>query len=63
MFHIENCKVVADSPNAILVESPELEKSIWVPQSQVCDESEVWKKGDEGTLIITDWIAEQKGLV
>lgn len=35
----------------------------WIPQSQVTDDSEVWKPGDQGKLVITEWIAEQKGLV
>jgi hypothetical protein len=35
----------------------------WIPQSQIEDESEVWKKGDEGTLVISEWIAEQKGIM
>lgn len=34
----------------------------WIPQSQVTDDSEVYRKGDEGKLVITRWIAEQKGL-
>jgi len=35
----------------------------WIPQSQIDDDSEVWKNGDEGTLVITEWIAEKKGLI
>lgn len=38
-------------------------EEIWIPLSQVDDSSEVQSKGDEGTLIITKWCAEQKGLV
>jgi len=63
MFHIENAKAVAQTDAALLIESTELEESTWFPQSQITDDSEVWKKGDEGTLIITDWIAEKKGLI
>lgn len=33
-----------------------------IPDSQITEDSEVWKEGDEGTLVITDWIADQKGL-
>lgn len=29
----------------------------WVPQSQITDDSEVWRKGDKGTLRITSWLA------
>ena len=35
----------------------------WIPKAQIDANSEVWKNGDEGTLIISEWIAEQKGLV
>lgn len=35
----------------------------WIPQSQVDDDSEVYEDGGEGTLIISEWIAIQKGLV
>jgi hypothetical protein len=35
---------------------------VWIPQSQIHDDSEVSKPGDEGDLIITQWIAEQKGI-
>lgn len=36
----------------------------WMPRSQIHDDSEVWDdmNNDEGKLVITQWIAEQKGL-
>ena len=34
----------------------------WIPKSQVDDDSEVWKDGDDGELIISEWIATQKGI-
>lgn len=33
----------------------------WLPKHFVDDDSEVYKNGDEGTLVVSDWIAEQKG--
>lgn len=36
---------------------------MWIPKSQINDDSEVYAKDTEGTLIITEWIAAQKGLV
>lgn len=39
------------------------EHGVWIPKSQVHDNSEIWKKGDEGTLVITRWWAEKDGLV
>ncbi len=35
----------------------------WIPQSQVDEDSGVWKNGDEGTLVISDWIAEKLGVL
>lgn len=46
---------------AILVEISGEE--YWIPKSQIHEDSEVYDEGHEGTLIITHWIAEQKGLI
>jgi hypothetical protein len=58
-FEGVTCK--AESERAILVEIEGEE--IWVPKSQVVNDSEVYKKGDDGVLILTRWICEQKKLV
>lgn len=39
------------------------EEEVWIPQSQITSDSEVWREGDEGKLVVTRWIAEQKNLV
>jgi hypothetical protein len=38
-------------------------RQFWIPQSQIDDDSEVYQAGDEGELVVSQWIAEQKGLV
>jgi hypothetical protein len=35
----------------------------WIPKTQIHDDSEVWEEGQEGELVITEWIAKQKGLI
>jgi hypothetical protein len=38
----------------------------WIPRSQILEDSEIEKKahkGDEGTLVIPQWLAEEKELV
>lgn len=57
----EDVECIHETDDAILVviEGDEY----WIPQSQIDDDSEVWKNGDEGTLVITEWIAEKKGLI
>lgn len=59
-FDVET--VEAESEKAILVEI-EGEK-VWVPKSQIHEDSEVYsKESGGGTLIVTTWWATQKGLV
>ena len=38
-------------------------EEVCVPQSTIDDNSEVWKPGQEGKLVISEWIALKKGLV
>lgn len=37
-------------------------EKVWIPKSQITDDSEVYEAGTEGDLVITHWIAEKKGL-
>ena len=53
------CK--AATPKAILVDIDG--DDFWIPLSHVSDDSEVYRKDDTGTLVITDWIAAQKGIL
>jgi hypothetical protein len=66
IVHLEDCEVVGETDKAIFVAIGDGIKSgerMWIPKSQVHDDSEIWKLGQEGTLVITEWIAEQKGLI
>jgi hypothetical protein len=42
----------------VLVEGEE----VWIPRSQIQEDSEVQDEGDSGTLVIPMWLAEEKGL-
>jgi hypothetical protein len=35
----------------------------WIPKSQLAPESDVQAEDDEGTLVVTSWLAKAKGLV
>ena len=53
----------AKSAKAILVEDEDGEE-VWIPNSQIDDDSEIWEdseKGEEGKLVISEWLATQKG--
>lgn len=58
-LHGVRCKHATDK--AILIECDDLDEEEWIPLSQVSEDSEVMDTDDEGTLIITLWLAEQKG--
>ena len=60
-FKIEEATVVAESEKAICVSASDLDEETWIPKSQIHDDSEVWKNGQEGDLIVTDWWARKQG--
>lgn len=60
-IRIEDAKCIAATSKAICVEIDGEE--YWIPQSQVHEDSEVYNHGDQGTLVISEWIAKQKGFI
>lgn len=63
-YEIESATCLRETEKAILVACEEDERflePVWIPKSQVHDDSLVYKKGDEGTLIVTNWFAKQRG--
>jgi hypothetical protein len=56
-----NVKVRRETEKAILVDIGGQE--IWIPQSAVHDDSEAWKYGDCGKLVVCTWFARKKGWV
>lgn len=50
---------IAETEKALLVEIDDEE--YWIPQSVIDDDSEVWKKGDAGSLVIAEWFARKAG--
>lgn len=57
----EDVECIAETTDSILVLVGG--KEHWIPKNQINDDSEVYEKGGEGTLIVTQWIAEKEGLV
>jgi hypothetical protein len=50
------------SAKAIQVRVPGRDELLWIPRGQVREGSEVREDGDHGTLVISGWIAGEKGL-
>ena len=38
-------------------------REIWFSSDHIHDDSEVWKPGQEGELVLLEWIADKEGLV
>lgn len=63
-FTIKNAWALkeSDSGKALWVEVSEVaEKPVWIPHSQIHADSEVYKAGHYGKLVISDWLAEKEG--
>lgn len=58
-----DCQVIRETEKAILVVlEDDGEREIWIPKTQIHDDSEVWKEGQTGELIVKAWFAEKEGL-
>lgn len=55
------CQFVRETDAAILIIDPASGEEIWLPLSQV-DEIHRDPNGNSGTIVMSDWIAKQKGL-
>lgn len=61
---VEDVVVLSESPKAILVRLPggDPEREEWIPKGQILGHSPVQHDGENGTLIVTGWIAKEKKL-
>jgi hypothetical protein len=57
----EGVEAKRETDKALLCLFPDGEEH-WIPKSQIDDDSEVYREGDVGKLVVSQWIAEQKGL-
>jgi hypothetical protein len=57
----ENVTVKLETAKAILAIFED-ETEVWIPKSMIDDDSEVYKMGTSGTLIVKRWFAEKEGL-
>lgn len=57
----ENCVCLSASAKALLVGMAD-NKEIWWPRNQIDPASEIKDDSDSGTLVVSRWIAKQKGL-
>lgn len=61
MYTAENVRCDVDTDKALLAEFEDGSKH-WIPKKVIHDDSDVYKKGTDGNLIVEDWFAEKEGL-
>lgn len=54
------CLKITDG-GALMLRRSDNDEVFFVPEAVVHDDSEVWKKGDNGKLVVRDRFAEQEG--
>ena len=59
VFEEVSVKVETDKAILVVIE----DKEYWIPKSQIAEDSEVYAQDTAGTLIVSQWIAQQKGLI
>jgi hypothetical protein len=57
----ENVTVKLETAKALLCVFDDATEK-WIPKSVIHDDSEVYKWGTEGTLVVKQWFAEQEEL-
>jgi len=58
----EPCVAIRETDRALLVRFPD-SRELWIPKSQISQDSDLKEEDDEGTLVVSRWIAEQKELI
>lgn len=58
----DDCEAVGVSDRGLQVRGPRWPDGEWFPMSQIHDDSEVYELGDTGRLVITEWLAAERGL-
>ena len=61
-YYCDDVLVARETERAILVKFPTNAMPQWCPKSQLhATANEVWEEGDRGKIVMSDWIARQKG--
>lgn len=56
-----SCRCIGSTDKAIKIRTVD-GRETWIPQSQIHDDSEVWKQDQEGRLVIPEFVAASRGL-
>jgi len=59
---IRDVSSVGETEHAVLCRIPGRRSELWIPKSQIHDDSDVYADDQTGTLVITAWLAEKEDL-
>jgi len=62
-YTIEDAEAVGETPKGLWISASEFDENVFVPYSQIHDDSEVYRVGHDGALVVNEWFAEQRGWV
>lgn len=57
----ESAAGLRDTPKALLVQLSD-KRHVWVPKSQISEDSEVYAPGHTGSLLVSEWWCSREGL-
>ena len=61
-FSLEDVRAIRETDAALLCTGGDLgDDEVWVPKSQIHDDSEVFEEGHEGGLAVKAWYGRKKG--
>lgn len=55
------CTALHSTDKALLCDFGDSQQ--WIPHNHIHDDSDVYKPGDKGEILVTEWIAREKGLI
>lgn len=59
---IDNCTCTRETDAAIFVQCDDWDEPMWMPKSVVDEDSDVYKRGTDGVLVIKAWFAKKHDL-
>ena len=60
----DNCKILkVTEKGGVLVHIGKLDRDVWFFQDMIHENSEIWKEGQEGQLVVSEWVTTKKDLI
>jgi len=61
LYTLKGATCIGQTEKAMKIRRSPDEEPVWMPKSQIHVSSQVHAEGDTGTLVCSQWIAQQKG--